>query len=177
MYVFFLLMNNKLINYTTSLVDPLNEVLIHTIGVSTALISFTLFSCLFYYILRKINQFKIKNKELFNIFENNDVGLSILNKKSLNKGKEIFKELSKEEKQFLLDKEKYDYLIINPKKMKETIFDYARNNKLSKEEQKDLNEIVRSYNLNLDQEKLDLLMFKNKKENCIISNNMAVKKI
>ena len=106
-----------------------------------------------------------------------------------------FKELSKEEIRFLNNKKNHDYIMTTDlshtsfsdnydfskkEKLENSIIEYIKNNIINEEEKNKLFDLATEFNLHLDKEKLELVIYKNKSENKKENNfikNMAIKKI
>jgi hypothetical protein len=175
-----LFIGNIVVNKAIEIFSPSTEFLEHVVGFSAAAI--ILPTCFFtiIYFINKTNKLKINNKERFKILKNHCNFLSTLNKKTVKNIKNVFENANNEELDFLATKESCAYLNISSQKVKDLIFNYVRENKVSKEEINVINEIIKEYDVRLDQEKLDLLLFKNNQKEdkkCIIKENMVIKSI
>jgi hypothetical protein len=177
----FLFTSNLIIGKAIDFINPSSEYMTHLIGFLSAGTCFVTFLCVSYFLINKINKIRIKNKKIYKILKLHDQNVtSLLSKKTIKKIKAIFKDSTSEEIDFLSDSENNKYFNINSNVMKNIVFDYIRENKVSKEEKEIINDIVKEYKINLDQEKLDLLLFKNNQDyqnKYIVKNNIVIKNI
>lgn len=70
----------------------------------------------------------------------------------------------------------------NKEKLKENIFQYIKDNKIDKSEEEKIFELFKSFNIEITDDRLDLLLYKNYNENkpeklINVNNNLAIKNI
>lgn len=79
------------------------------------------------------------------------------------------------------DIKKYTDLIYenNKRKFVEELYQYIKDNKISEEEQKEIDSLITDFELKIDKDKYDLLIYKNNKDNNFINvnNKMVIKNI
>lgn len=175
----FIVSTNFFVKYMTDTFDPTNNSLFTLVGFSSVCFALFLYFVLSYISIKTINKRRIKDKQLYKLISKENILTSVLHKNTVKKLKECFKDITKEELDCLLDDKNNIYFHSNTKKMKKAIFDYARNNKVSKDEQDIIDEIINEYEIDLDEEKLNLLIFKSQQLNqyeCI-TDKILVKKI